>query len=179
MSSLFLCPDKPDWLPENDRILVDALQSLGLLGQGLSLPTGAGYLPGERFFQFVSFMGCAPGLKLEPASSDDEKFCHLRVHYYPEPVFLYLRGERQARCPVCRKPGICASEYAAQGGVVDTCPVCQANIAPGRLDWRKEAGQAGCLLEIREVYPHEGVPTDHLLQQLQSVTSQTWIYFYA
>lgn len=182
MSSLFLFPADPFYLPENNRMLITVLQDLEFAGETLASTARPAFFIGERFFQLISFMGCAPSLNVEPASPGDEQFCHIRLHHNTTPVFHYLRPERPARCPVCRQPGLRADEFARQQADTGThwhCPACDTAIKVQQLDWRREAGLGQLLLEVRDVYPHEGVPTDFLLQQLKTATDQTWSYFYA
>lgn len=161
---------------------MEKLRELGFVGSEWPVSGGTGYLLGEQFFQFITFMGCAPAIKLEPTGPGDEAFCHIRISAVAEPRFLYLRGERPARCPVCRKPGITATEYAQQQLMAAAdwhCPACQNKVLTQQLDWRREAGQACFMLEVKDIYPHEGIPTDFLLEQLRDMTQQTWSYFYA
>lgn len=181
MNSLFIHPQQAEYVPENDRSLVKNLQDIAFLGKPWPVSTGNGFLLGERFFQLITFMGCAPAFKLEPSGPGDEQFCHISISIFPTPQFRFLRSERPARCPTCRKPGITAAEFEQQKMTEAhwCCPSCQQVIVLQELDWRKEAGLARCLLEVRDVYPHEGVPTDHLLQQLREFTAQEWSYFYA
>lgn len=182
MSSLFIHPVNPNYLPENDRLLFNTLHALELIGEPLDLPETDAYQLGERLFQLISFMGCAPSFKFEPDGPEDEVFCHVRLHQTPQPQFYYLRAERPARCPACRKPGIQSAGFASLAYSEQQhwlCPACGVESPAGTLDWRREAGMACLLLEVREIYPHEGNPTDVLLNGLKSATGQEWSWFYA
>ncbi|MDH5408260.1 MAG: hypothetical protein OEZ33_02895 [Gammaproteobacteria bacterium] len=182
MTSLFIHPVQLEYLPEKYSQFVEELRAIKLLGEALSKSNEAGFLLGENFFQLISFMGCAPAFKLEPDDENDEQFCHIRLSLFSSPQFRYLRPERPARCPSCRKPGITASEFAHQYESMNgqwPCPACDERHALNKLDWRKEAGLAKFFIEVRDVYPHEGVPTDHLIHKLKELTGQEWCWFYA
>lgn len=46
------------------------------------------------------------------------------------------------------------------------------------INWKHEAGLARYFIELVEVHPHEVVPTDGLLKELESFTDKKWDYFY-
>lgn len=167
-------------LPDS-HALQQGLLALGLLGESIRIDGEQRFKLGERFYQLLSFMGCAPALKLEADDPFDEKFCHFRFVEYPQTTFRFLRPEVKARCPHCRKPGDSASyiQELINKQLPDVpCPHCQQAIAINELNWKHEAGLGRYFIELIDVHPHEVVPTDGLLKQLQSVSGQQWDYFY-
>lgn len=162
--------------------LQQRLLELGLLGEAVLVNGEQCYKLGERFYQLLTFMGCAPALKLEPESPDDEKFCHFRFIENPQRVFRYLRPEVKARCPHCRKASATAAEIR-QGHFLQqrdwSCPHCQVSSPVYDINWKHEAGMGQFFLELIDVHPHEVIPTDRLLKELDIVTGQSWQYFYA
>jgi hypothetical protein len=86
---LVLTPQDPYLLPDQPESILDALHEIGFIGEALKEPPG--YLPGERFMQLVSFMGCSPYIRLQPDGSG-EPFCHLRLEGpHPRPILLHDR----------------------------------------------------------------------------------------
>ncbi len=157
------------------------LSHLGLLGECFLSGAEPRYKLGEHFFQLLTFMGCAPALKLEPDTLDDEKFCHFHFVQYPQVFFRSLRPEVKARCPHCRKPGSTADEIRREYFLKQQdwrCPHCQKVSSPYELNWKHEAGMGRFFLELVDVYPHEVVPTDCLLKELETFSGHDWQYFY-
>jgi len=162
--------------------LVQQLTELGLLGEAFTVAGETRYKLGERFYQLLSFMGCAPALRLEPDRPGDEKFCHFRFINDAQTVFRYLRPEVKARCPDCRKPGDSANDIRQscfEGQQDWNCPHCQTAHRLSDINWKHEAGVGRFFLELIDVHPHEVVPTDKLLNDLNRMTGQDWEYFYA
>jgi len=165
---------------ELDRLQLHLFE-LGLLGEAFLMKGEQRYKLGERFYQFLTFMGCAPALKLEPENSEDETFCHFRIVEHPQVEFRYLRPEVKARCPHCRKAGTTADEIR-QGYFLPqqdwSCPHCQVISPVHEINWKHEAGMGRFFLELIDVHPHEVVPTDSFLKELKSITGYSWEYFY-
>lgn len=158
------------------------LQDLGLLGEAVMFNGEQRYRLGERFYQWLTFMGCAPALRLEPNEPGDEKFCHFRLFELPQIAFRYLRAEAKARCPNCSKPGATADEIY-QNYILKhldwSCPHCQQSVSPPDIYWKHEAGMSRTFIELLDIHPHEVVPTDSLIKALESATEQRWQYFYS
>ena len=157
------------------------LQDIGLFGPSFTLGGEIRYQPGEGFFQLLSFMGCAPALKLESDGVEDEKFCHFRIVDKGRTELRFLRTDIRARCPHCRKPGGPVEDIQTlldRGELNWRCPQCQQDSALADINWKHEAGLGRLFIELLDVHPHEVVPTDSLLATLSSVTGRQWQYFY-
>lgn len=178
---LALHPQAVEFNEQQLQRLQQHLSELGLLGETFDMQGEQYYKLGERFYQLLSFMGCAPALKLEPDGPEDEKFCHFRFIQPPHLVFRSLRAGVKARCPHCRKAGTTADEIR-QGYFLQQqdwfCPHCQMPSPVQDINWNHEAGMGQFFLELVDVYPHEVIPTDSLLKELETVTGQGWQYFY-
>ncbi len=161
--------------------LSQQLQTQGMLGESFLCQGERRYRLGERFYQWLTFMGCAPALRLEATGPDDEKFCHFRFSESPQAQFSYLRPEVRGRCPHCRKAGTTAAEVAADYFAqqrVWSCPHCHESCAPQDIQWKHEAGMSRAFIELLDVHPHEVAPTDSLLNELATLTGCDWQYFY-
>lgn len=155
------------------------LLNLSLLGQVFQAGDETRFKLGDAFYQLLSFMGCAPAIKLEPDNPTDEKFYHFRFVDYSQMAFRSLRDDVKARCRHCRKPGDTAAQVQQLSGRQDwRCPHCQQQTALQEINWKHEAGTAQFFIELLDVHPHEVVPTDGLLKELETVTGQKWEYFY-
>lgn len=164
------------------QALQDSLLRLGLLGERFRQADEVRFRLGEHFFQYLTFMGCAPVLKLEPEVAGDERFCHFRMFELPRRVFRYLRPEARGRCPRCRKPAVTAAEIPPPDDPASAtwqCPRCREAALPAAINWKHEAGMGKFFIELLDVHPHEVVPTDSLLQVLADFSGQPWQYFYA
>ena len=154
---------------------------IGLAGAGIAGHTPPWLMLGPNFFQWITFMGCAPALKLEPDDAMDEDFCHIRFTLCDEVQFRTLRPEVKGRCPACSKPGLTAEAFLREGHLQQaswTCPHCRQSCSPLALNWKNEAGLGRFFIEFMAVHPHEAVPVDSLLQRLAELSSIKWQYFY-
>jgi len=154
---------------------------IGLAGVAMAGHASPRLLLGPRFYQWITFMGCAPALKLEPDDAADESFCHIRFTQHDELQFRYLRPEVKGRCPACTKLGLTAASFLQQKCLQQqtwTCPHCRQSCSPLALNWKNEAGVGRFFIEFMEVHPHEAIPVDGLLQRLAEVTETKWQYFY-
>jgi len=161
------------------RALPSELVKLGLLGEAFEFGAETRYKLGERFYQLLSFMGCAPALKLEPEKDGDIHFCHFRFAEQEQAVFRYLREESRARCPHCRKPSDTVAQVEPLFNKANwACPLCQQVSSIDAINWKHEAGVSQFFIELIDVHPHEVVPTDGLLKELQNISGSSWDYFY-
>jgi hypothetical protein len=163
-----------DWLLRMERI--------GLLGRGIG-DDPQRYLVGAGFLQLVTFMGCSPAIRLEPANDQDREFCHIRIHGpWPDLHFLFGRNTRPPRCPACRG-GIDPwrdrlETILGQPEQAQNCPRCAAESPPVAWNWRQQAGFGHTFVQIEAIFPGEAVPVDKLLHLLGNPGDPPWNYFY-
>jgi hypothetical protein len=178
MSSLLLHPLRTDWLPEDRRRLVERLSQAGLLTVGGDASDGW-FLTGEDFLSLVTFLGCAPNIKLAPEPGDSgQDYCRVSVQEYRDvPRFLYAGHLPAPRCPACRSV-VSADPAAMAPDTGIACTGCGTRTPLHSLDWKRAAGYARVFVEIAGIYPGEALPTDGLLSMLAEISSGGWRYFY-
>lgn len=165
------------------KLLVDGLNSISWLGEVFLPGPESSFYTGADFFKFVTFMGCAPALQLEPRAEGDLNFCFIRINCgQAVPTFRGHQERFLPRCPECRH-GLkeWQTELARwQGDHAATfaCPHCGASLSMPTINWREKAALGRCFIEVYSVYPHEGIPTPAFLAQLQSISGVEWKYFY-
>jgi len=160
--------------------VIERLRRIGFLGE--PAPAGA-FLAGERFLQWVTFMGCAPYLRLAPTHPGDVEYCHIRilgpwdrVHFCSGP------NTRAPGCPHCRRRvadwHILLSAITADPTLERPCPHCGAASKAQDWNWRHQAGFGRLFAQITPVFPGEAVPVDDLLQAIAEPRSAPWRYFF-
>jgi hypothetical protein len=175
--SLLLHPDQPDWVPEDQESLLLLLEHLGLICTTSHTTESDALRLGHRFLALVTFLGCSPRVVIDRREAEEgQPVCRLRYHSYPQPRFLSARRRPAVRCPYCR-----AEARGVLPKVPDapfSCPQCGRLSKVHALDWRHSAGFARCFLEVTNVYPHEAVPSDSLMESLGGYSGSFWRYFY-
>lgn len=139
------------------------------------------YLAGERFLNLLTFLGCSPDINLTPGSASDNNHCLIRIlDTSTAPKCLGLTQNAHPKCPHCKKR-IAHWKSATWQQTDNTCicDKCQTETPYARLNWKHECGFGCCGFEITHIYPHEAVPTDQLLNALQTATGTPWQYSYA
>ena len=188
---LILTPANPDQAPRDVPALLASLRRLGFTGEPFQLAGRTHYLPGKRFLDLVTFLGCSPVILLEPpedARTDPgiqaDKFCHVGLWYAGEqPVFLAGGNTLSPRCRHCRQPQarwqlmISAWESDPSNDQWH-CSECANQSRPYELDWRQSAGFGRFFIEIWGIYPAEAVPGEVLLETLSQSTDGPWGFFY-
>jgi hypothetical protein len=178
MPSLFLCPEDARWQPAAVGEFAGFLRTLGLLGSGW--PSGASheYVAGREFLKLVMFLGCAPRVLLDPeCAGPGRTVCAVRLICYDDPVLLTSVPLPAVRCASCRS--LVASLTDLEPDTHYCCRHCGNQSPLRQLDWRQGAGYGRFFLEISGVYPHEAIPSDQLLLELQSYSCCKWTHFFA
>ena len=145
---LLLTPADP-WLAVDPQVLRATLEDLGFIGQPLpadAVPGGTlsrppapfrGFLVGERFFNLLTFAGCAVNLRLTPGAMG-EPFTHVHlVGPLASPLLLRGGNTRPPRCPTCRAPNRALSTFVDQSP--DPQPV-SASVGAPDLDGDRRLG---------------------------------------
>lgn len=171
--SLTLYVEYGDRVPGHRR-LIDTLSTLGLIGTELDSNV---FLAGPGFFNRVSFLGCSPRLHLDPDNSDD--FLHIQVPELLRPTVRAARSGGSPLCPDCRQP---ISDWRNQaetlaGGKI-RCVDCARSYPLAAINLRKRACVSQCIVNITPVYESEAVPSDGLLESLNSALDCRFAYAY-
>jgi hypothetical protein len=178
---LVLCPDDPHWALSDHEDLQHLLQSIQLIGNPFNGP--GHFLAGDKFLDYIAFMGCAPDIRLEPGD-DNQPFCYIRLISGTAKVeFRYGDNTDKPRCPQCRAAvnnwQSRISQWLETGSEPDwICDACQHQAKPWAYNWRKSAGFGRCFIEISNIYPKEAIPQQPLLDKLNSYYGVGWQFFY-
>ena len=79
------------------QLLIDGLTDLAWLGKPFAQGPAQSFFIGENFFRYITFMGCAPSMRLEPQSDGDINFCF--IHINTELTKLVFRGHQEKFVP--------------------------------------------------------------------------------
>jgi hypothetical protein len=178
---LVLCPDDPHWIPPDEQGLILLLQNIQLISTPLDEQKH--YLTGEKFLDLIAFMGCSPDIKLEPGE-DKRPFCHIHLQLHADRIEFHCGNRPHTpRCPECSSP-VNLWQTRIKSWLEDDatalweCEACGIKAAPWNYNWRKSAGFGRCFIEIRNIFPKEAIPQQHLLDTLNSHYGIKWHYFY-
>ncbi len=173
MSQLILCPEDSHW--QDDECILEPL----LLRLELIQPQkiNDSFLPGERFLNLLSFMGCSPNIQIDFDSNNPKKaFCSVKMVNFVDPLLLVSDNSRPPKCPNCRKS---VSHWQANNqNQLFNCKHCQTPIKVETLNWKQQGGYAKTMIIIDNIYHQEALPTDLLLNALKTISHCKWQYFY-
>jgi hypothetical protein len=172
--------------PQDSTQQVDETQLLQLLTrlELITLPAYREnhYLPGDGFTSLITFLGCSPNISLQPDGSHmDDSHCFITlVDTTDDAQCLGYTRQCHPKCPHCRKR---IADWKTtdwqKAGALCRCDKCGIETAYSQLNWKHECCFGRCGFSIANIYPHEAVPTDQLLEQLQQLTAIAWDYAYA
>jgi len=174
-AALMLCPVDPHWINTDINHTIEILKKIEFIRNTLPNQTKH-YFVGEKFFDLIAFMGCAPNIRLAPEQGIDS-FTHIQLINSPaEMLFQYGRHTRPPHCPTCQKPD---KNWPDKNIHADwLCRHCHQKSKPWFYHWRKSAGFAHCFIKITDVYPKEAIPQSQLLTELEKEHGVSWQYFY-
>ena len=163
--------------------LIDGLSALGWLALPFTSGPENSFFVGDNFFKYITFVGCSPAMRLEPAEAGDLNFCFIRLNTeLTEPEYRGHHERFVPRCPECRR-GL--SDWQAQLAnwqkdhqATFACPHCAAALSMPNIHWREKAAIGSCFIEVYSVYPHEGIPTPSFMTHLKNITGVDWKYFF-
>lgn len=163
--------------------LIEGLTALGWLGAPFLQGPANSFFVGDAFFTYITFMGCAPAMRLEPAAEGDENFCFIHLNTaLAEPIFRGHHERFVPRCTQCRHGlGEWQTQLAAWQAdhqVTFACPHCAAVLSIPDINWREKAAIGSTFIEVYSVYPHEGIPTPSFMSHLKNITGVDWKYFF-
>jgi hypothetical protein len=176
---LVLVPKSPDWISE-PLTLGQALQGMGLAGAELS----PGYLAaGERFLDYLSFLGCAPTVVFDPPSPyaiGTGEFYHISISSpLSRPAFRCDKLTYRPRCPQCKKDLNEWRTWWGEGACSEAlCPDCDEVISPLSINWRRRAGCGCVFIDILGIHAETVKPVQRLFEELEKRTGVAWQYFF-
>ncbi len=182
MPKLVFVAKDPEYIPSSIPDIVSALQQAGFLGKKWQSPSsvsGERYLIGDSFLSLVTFLGCAPAIKLEPVAEQpgSTEFCHVEIEETKTSV-EFIRGSDFliSRCPHCRQRH--ANWETIPETLLYSCDKCNIESHLSEYDWKNTAGCGRFFISLHGIYPQEAIPTSHLLQVLEKISGTAWTYFY-
>lgn len=178
---LIFHPKQPELIVE-PKALVTALTDIGLLGGARASDDTGSYYAGEHFLELLTFLGCSPVIALSP--DEGARYCYIDIETYAAPQFIYGSQPFQPRCKHCRSPiADWLAQYTGQAEANEAnihCARCGEDSSLHELNWKHSAGVGRQLIIIHNIYLHEAVPGDKLLQTLETLSpGSAWEYFYA
>ncbi|MGD8514698.1 MAG: hypothetical protein PVF52_03720 [Granulosicoccaceae bacterium] len=163
-------------LPAVDDMLA-LLRDIGLAADGFDWHGAQHYLPGERFLDLITFLGCSPSINIEP-SGDGSEFCHIAIARYDTPQVFAADNARTPRCLHCKQELPNWRDWQYSPLVEYACPHCGEPLRLDRLNWRRTVAIARGALYIYGVHDSEAVPSELLLLALEKHTGKRWAYCY-
>lgn len=179
MNRLLLYVKQGELPQDSDYRVIDVLEKLQFTGERFSSEeahsSNVNFYVGERFIDHITFLGCSPAIALSP--EDGEQFCFVCVNELSDKPRLYYGSNTPA--PHCRQCKETREDWKLMLDDGDTfCTRCNMQERQQSLVWRKMAAISRLAIEIMHVYPHEAVPSPHLLEELAKVTNVEWAYAY-
>jgi hypothetical protein len=179
---MILTPRDPLAAPEGAGELPALLSRLELIGSPLTGAPDPAYEAGERFLEWITFLGCSPMVELTGVLAEGGDFCHVRL----PPISAgprFLAGSDVAE-PICRHCKHRCGDWRrwVESWLKDprpgACPGCGIPQHPHELHWRKRAVFARTVVEIWGIYPSEAVPAQGLMDALARTTGGPWRHTY-
>lgn len=180
MSSLFLFPSDSTAAPGAASI-IETLESSSFIGSRIS---ERDHLVGDKFLNYMTFVGCSPYVRLEPTTEGTGEFCHISIlGPFQTPRLFVARNHTRPRCPRCKHRPTDWKARLPQWQVNPAqewlCENCNISLSPISLDWRQYGAWGRVLVEIHHIYPGEAIPAESILESLQNTTGNSWLFGWA
>ena len=175
--SLFLHPVQHDFTVREPSSLLSELKNINFISQTIENSSGFDYFTGDKFLDYVAYMGCAPAIQFE-ANTAGENFCHIKIQQFDSVKLIHSRIQARApHCPHCGKPVKNWQQNRNETTIL--CELCATTSNIAEFNWRKMAGYARLFIEITDIFPKEATPQQSLLDKLSAITEVEWVYFYS
>lgn len=174
--ALFLCPKQHDFTIENTPQFIAELQNCGLIASAINDRENSFYT-GERYLDFIAYMGCAPAIQFEASDTRDD-FCHINIHQHASAQLIVSQMQTRApHCPNCSKPVKDWLDNRTQETI--HCSSCNNSAGINEFDWRKMGGYSRIFIEITDIFPKEAIPQQILFDKLTGICKTDWSFFYS
>jgi len=174
--SLHLHPEQARFVVTDLPAFIHALQEIGLIAQKIDAQKNMHYYVGNRYLDYIAYMGCAPSIQFE-ASDNNENFCLIKIQQHTKAELIHNQKQSRApHCPNCNKP--VNNWQATKTDSTIHCEQCNTTSDIEKFNWRKMAGYARLFIEITDIFPKEAIPQQLLLDKLSKITGADWQYFY-
>jgi len=177
-NSLYLHPAQADFTVDDLSAFIHCLQTIELIADRINpKKTGQHYFTGEKYLDYIAYMGCAPSIQFE-ASAENQNFCFIKIQQHSEPQLIHSQKQSRApHCPHCNKPVKNWPDKKTSSNI--HCDLCNNTSSIEKFNWRKMAGYAQLFIEITDIFPKEAIPQQTLLNKLAATTNVEWQYFYS
>ena len=179
---LFLHCQSPEFQPDCLQTWNNALQEIAFIGSYFEAKQGKGYLIGDDFFNYLTFLGCSPQLEVMPPESGQwNNFCFVEWVQLEKPRLVQGMNRLKCSCTSCRKGlGHLLQDGFTQHRLVSlSCPQCGNPLSLSGLNWQHTAGYGRFFICIHSVFPKEAVPSAEFMKALSGLSGQkSWQYFY-
>lgn len=160
---------------------VNALRKIHLISREINPQEKTHYFTGDKFLDYIAYMGCAPAIQFEARPNDRDSnndFCFVKTHNYKSARFIHSQKQARApHCPNCKKP--VKDWQDSKTDSIISCNQCSTTSNIEDFNWRKMAGYAQLFVEITDIFPREAIPQQLLLDKLSNITNTGWQYFYS
>lgn len=179
--SLYLHPKAHDFTIEETSSFITKLQKISFISQVTNKQNDHSYFTGEKFLDYIAYMGCAPSFQFEANAGNensDSNFCFIKIHSYQSPCLIHNQQQAIApHCPNCKKPVKDWADNKTDSAI--NCNQCSSRSNIEAFNWRKMAGYAQLFIEINDIFPKEAIPQQTLLDKLSKISNTDWQYFYS
>lgn len=168
----------------NEIAILDTLRDQRLIAENFIYQGNTHYRPGDNFLELMVFLGCSPVVALGEPGLTGEDFCHVSLlPVTPDADFWHGNNIKAPRCPHCRKPQsdwqtLITQWKNTQHGYRHRCTECEQESAVDELKWRQSAGFLRGGIVVWGIYEGEAVPSEGLMDALQTCSGERWTYFY-
>jgi len=146
---LLLYAKSGELLADELRLLPEPLADIGFIASSCH-ESDNDYLPGDRFMNLLTFLGCSPDIALTP--QDGENYCFIRLHKTtPEPRLYQGSNTKPPHCRRCRQ---------------------------AKKDWQACEQQDYCAQCHLAERVENLVPSSQLLDLLSAISGVEWGYAY-
>lgn len=178
MNRLLLYAKESGFAGEVTTAIREALTASGfissMLGEDIQTEFQDFYT-GDRFIDYLTFLGCSPAIALSP--EDGESFCFIRLTQpAAQDVLYYGNNTRAPHCRRCKQAKENWQEIERNKD--DFCHQCGADEWHKNLVWRRTGALSRLTVEVMHIYPHEAVPSPLLLDILKQASEVEWAYAY-
>ena len=172
LNRLALYAGSGEFTHSNPGELVATLAANGFVGDSLDNDEESFY-PGERFIEFVTFLGCSPSIALSPDEGPDYCLVHIAA-MTPQPR---LHMGMNTLAPKCSRCAQVRNDWQ-HCERPDYCSQCNLQERQHLFAWRRRGLLSRWVITLANIYPHEAVPTPQLMTLLADVSGQEWGYAY-
>ena len=175
---LLLTPEDP-MAAAPSQTLSERLREAGLIATASSAGTMR-FAPGDRFFDYVGFTGCA--VHVGPGS-DGATGLDIEIEGpFEAPALRRGRETRPPRCPQCRRTlpdWLEQMEQTTNGAQAPVlcCTGCGTKAPGWRWTWGRLGGFGRLFIRLEPVFPGEGRPLPALFRLLEQLGLGPWHYF--